>query len=108
MIILSSNYELLDKMQKQQIQKKEHIEVQEQSIKEKYQTVLAQLLKLNTDADDSGTRNEEDSHVLQDDIYRMFIIDIVKGKFKDFEEISVVAILMKQFVVDYDFGRWYS
>jgi len=78
------------------------------TMQKKYEALFSQLLLLNTDANNTGLRNEELSHQLQDQIYRTFIIDIVKGNFKNTIEIKLIAMLMKQYVVDYDTGRLYS
>ena len=50
----------------------------------------------------------EDSHILQDKIYRKFIKDISTNKFSTINDITKIAVLINKYVVKNDKGRWYA
>lgn len=52
--------------------------------------------------------NNEFGHMLQDHIYRKFIIDISNGYFRNIKEIEDVAKGINKYVVKKDTGRWYA
>lgn len=66
---------------------------------EKYIKICDKLEKLLDD--------NENSHILQDKIYRKFINDIVSQKIKG-DDILKIANLLKKRVVKYDKDRWYA
>ena len=55
----------------------------------------------------SNISNNEESHILQDKIYRKFINDIVHNKIKS-NQIKQIAELLKKNIVNYDKNRWYA
>ena len=52
--------------------------------------------------------DNESAHIIQDDIYKKFIKDIVNNKFKNKKEITEMAKEVKIHVVSRDKNRWYS
>ena len=66
---------------------------------EKYIKICDKLEKILDD--------NENSHILQDKIYRKFINDIVSQKIKG-DDILTIANLLKKRVVKYDKDRWYA
>jgi len=61
---------------------------------DRFNTLFAKLEKINDD--------NENSHILQDKIYRKFI------KFNNLEDIKKVANAINKNVVKKDKGRWYA
>lgn len=57
---------------------------------------------------DSVTDDNEESHKVQDKIYRTFITDIVNNKFKTKQDIVSLAKEMKKRVIKHDKNRWYA
>lgn len=68
----------------------------------KYNLLFSQLDEKNK------INDNESSHILQDEIYRTFIKDICKNKFKTFEDIKKFAKSMNKNVVKKDVNRWYA
>lgn len=73
-------------------------EIDSKNIK-KYKKVINKCLKINDD--------NEQSHILQDKIYRQFIKDITKNSLTQ-TEIQQIALIIKNNVVVNDIGRWYA
>jgi hypothetical protein len=67
---------------------------------DRFNTLFAKLEKINDD--------NENSHILQDKIYRKFIKDITTNKFNNLEDIKKVANAINKNVVKKDKGRWYA
>ena len=55
----------------------------------------------------SNNTDNEEQHIMQDNIYRKFIKDVKSNKYT-YEEIKVVADIINKKVVKYDKNRWYS
>jgi hypothetical protein len=51
---------------------------------------------------------KEDAHIVQDEIYRKFIMDIDSGKLDSLDKIRFMSSVLKQKVVAYDNDRWYA
>jgi hypothetical protein len=51
---------------------------------------------------------KEDAHIVQDEIYRKFIMDIDSGKLDSLDKIRFMSSVLKQKVVAYDKNRWYA
>jgi len=54
------------------------------------------------------SNDNETAHIIQDNIYKKFIKDIVSDKFKNKKEITEMAKKVKIHVVSRDKNRWYS
>ena len=61
------------------------------------------FIKLNKIIDD-----KESYHILQDSIYKKFIIDISNNKFNNVNDITIIAKEIKKNVIKYDKDLWYS
>ena len=61
------------------------------------------FIKLNKIIDD-----KESYHILQDSIYKKFIIDISNNKFNNVNDITTIAKKIKKNVINYDKDLWYS
>jgi hypothetical protein len=61
------------------------------------------FIKLNKIIDD-----KESYHILQDSIYKKFIIDISNNKFNNVNDITTIAKEIKKNVIKYDKDLWYS
>ena len=61
------------------------------------------FIKLNKIIDD-----KESYHILQDSIYKKFIIDISNNKFNNVNDITTIAKEIKKNVIKYDTDLWYS
>jgi hypothetical protein len=61
------------------------------------------FIKLNKIIDD-----KESYHILQDSIYKKFIIDISNNKFNNVNDITTIAKKIKENVIKYDKDLWYS
>ena len=66
----------------------------------KYEKLIKKFIK-NKDDNETG-------HIIQDDIYRTFIKDITKNKFKNIDEIIEIANLINQNIIKFDKNRFYS
>jgi hypothetical protein len=69
-------------------------------IENKYNKLFIKLNKL--------TNDPEQYHILQDSIYRKFIIDISNNKFNNVNDITTFAKKIKKNIIKYDKGLWYS
>ena len=69
-------------------------------IENKYNKLFIKLNKL--------TNDPEQYHILQDSIYRKFIIDISNNKFNNVNDITTIAKEIKKNVIKYDKDLWYS
>jgi hypothetical protein len=73
-------------------------------ITNKYIIAIKKIKKLNESA------YIEESHMLQDKLYRQFIRDIAKNRFENYDTLKHIARLIKKYVVKYDKeqNRWYA
>jgi hypothetical protein len=69
-------------------------------LEKKYNSLFTKLEK--------NREYNEDSHILQDAIYRKFIRDICNNKFTTLKDIKKIANHMNKNVVKHDIGRWYA
>ena len=70
---------------------------------DEYIKTLKDFLKLQK------TRDNEASHIFQDDIYREFIKDICfSKKFESIDDIKKIAFLINNNVIKHDKDRWYA
>jgi hypothetical protein len=70
-----------------------------EQLDKKYISLFKKLEKLD---------DNENSHILQDKIYRKFIKDICKNEFTTLKDIKKVANSINKNVVKHDKGRWYA
>jgi hypothetical protein len=66
----------------------------------KYKKAINKFLKICDD--------NEESHIVQDKIYRQFIKDINRDILTNQEEIKKVASLINLHIIKNDVGRWYA
>lgn len=71
----------------------------------KYEKMCEKSVRLNNDFDDN-----EEGHIHQDKVYRIFINDICEGNLNSLKSIKSVAQMIKKDVVKYDKStrRWYA
>jgi len=53
-------------------------------------------------------KDKENYHIIQDEIYRKFISDIVDGKLTKLKDIKLVANTLKENLVDAELDLWYA
>ena len=71
------------------------------NIEKKYNKLFIKLTKYREN------NAEEDSHILQDKIYRLFIKDICNNNMT-LNDSKIIACNINKQVIKYDKNRWYS
>jgi len=69
-------------------------------LEKKYDAKIKKMEKANND--------NEQSHILQDQIYRKFIKDICANKFGTIADIKKIASNINKKVIKHDKDRWYA